>query len=322
MNKNKNQRLLNFPLPPAADSDTDADGGPEEIEASAQTQPGWKEEISKRVQNHLRKKELHENMQQLQRIDEAQSARAGRSPAEDEARQALRERLEAEHERLFERAEETLEQRQEDPDPTPSFADRALAKNPPPSPAQLAPRVVDLPDEGITDDEIGMTLEEVVACRKKREREEFPRDARKDDKPPAVDKTILLSRFLAGLVDFVIILGSSSVFLGSVNMFLQTPIYTPRMGLLWAGLILLFYYAYGFYFFVTSGQTVGMFLVGLEIRSGDATRLTPRLALVRVSAFLLLSVACLFLGLLWGVVDRRARCWHDILSDSRVVRAT
>jgi hypothetical protein len=62
-----------------------------------------------------------------------------------------------------------------------------------------------------------------------------------------------------------------------------------------------------------------MGLVGLEVRFQDEARRSPGAVLLRTT-FFVLAVACLGIGLIWGIFDREAKCWQDILSDSHVAR--
>ena len=71
-------------------------------------------------------------------------------------------------------------------------------------------------------------------------------------------------------------------------------------------------------FWVKSGQTLGMQawrikLVDFEGRAPGLTR-----SVVRCLAAVL-SAACLGLGYLWCLVDRRGRYWHDYLSGTELV---
>ena len=66
--------------------------------------------------------------------------------------------------------------------------------------------------------------------------------------------------------------------------------------------------------------TPGMLLLGIQVLRGDTGR---RLSLVRSLARgtgLWLGVACLGIGILWSIWDRRNRALHDILVGSAVIK--
>lgn len=71
-------------------------------------------------------------------------------------------------------------------------------------------------------------------------------------------------------------------------------------------------------FWLKSGQTLGMqaWRIKLVTSNGDPVR--PRHTVLRCLAALL-SAACLGLGYLWCLVDRRGRYWHDYLSGTELV---
>jgi uncharacterized RDD family membrane protein YckC len=75
------------------------------------------------------------------------------------------------------------------------------------------------------------------------------------------------------------------------------------------------------YFFLTvaiAGVTPGKAVMGLRIERPDGRRLGIARSLLRTIAYLV-SLAPLFAGFLWVLVDTDRRTWHDHIAGSRVV---
>lgn len=302
MKKKDPQRLLQFPsilnLEP---------GGKAEVKPVLDKDvPDWKRDLAQRVEEHRKKKELQEHLQQPEPSPGA--------PAPN-PEYSLQEKLEDTHRRLFKDVEITLDREEGDPwfdDSALPFDELDLAKNPVSSPQQLAPLEKERPGEGkITPDEFGLSLEEVLERRKLL--------ASMCPEPAALDRTILISRLLAGLIDLVVVLGLTALLMGIVAWSTSAAIFTPSMGWVLVGLAVLLHYVYSFFFLFLAGRTVGMFLTGLCVRYERKDRLPAKIALARISVYLL-AAACLGVGLFWGIFDRELKCWHDILTDSEVVR--
>jgi uncharacterized RDD family membrane protein YckC len=84
------------------------------------------------------------------------------------------------------------------------------------------------------------------------------------------------------------------------------------------GLILLCLVGFFSAFWTKSGQTLGMQAWRVKLVPLPGKHLTvARCALRCLGA--LLSAACLGLGYLWCLVDRRGRYWHDYLSGTALV---
>lgn len=80
-------------------------------------------------------------------------------------------------------------------------------------------------------------------------------------------------------------------------------------------------YAFFAFFWIRRGQTLGM--VAWRLRFHPADGADGAVGFRQVHLRLLggvLSLACLLLGHLWLLVDRRRRAWPDLLSGRRVVR--
>ncbi len=71
-------------------------------------------------------------------------------------------------------------------------------------------------------------------------------------------------------------------------------------------------------FWSRGGQTLGMRSWRLQVVMANGAPPTFAISLLRFAGALL-SVAALGLGLLWMLVDRERRGWHDLLSGTRVI---
>src|SRR6056297_2776870 len=71
-------------------------------------------------------------------------------------------------------------------------------------------------------------------------------------------------------------------------------------------------------FWRKSGQTLGMQAWRIKLVALPGKRLTAARCMLRCAAALL-SLACLGLGYLWCLVDRKGRYWHDYLSGTTLV---
>jgi len=234
--------------------------------------------------------------------------------------------LESQHRLLFQNAEIQLEAEPtivqsavppapEKPRPAArTFADFDLAKNPLPDPHALAPEQEPAPvAEAKAGGDFDLPLAELRSRHEKLKAAELAR--------PVADRTILVSRFLAGLIDFVLVGILSLGFLWLVAYTTRLNYFASPMGFLLAVLFLVNHITYSYYFLFLLGQTLGMRMVGLQTQYEHESRLPPRVALLR-TVFFLISVACLGLGLFWAVFDREAKCWQDILSESGVIRTS
>ena len=84
------------------------------------------------------------------------------------------------------------------------------------------------------------------------------------------------------------------------------------------GLLALEAYAFFAFFWIRRGQTLGMVAWRLRFDPADGAIGFPQVHLRLLGG--ILSLACLLLGHVWLLVDRRRRAWPDLLSGRRVVR--
>jgi uncharacterized RDD family membrane protein YckC len=141
-------------------------------------------------------------------------------------------------------------------------------------------------------------------------------------------------RFIASVVDGIILLGLALAVTAVTAMVLGTPMPTTKelgpdllvagvldrnplavgaIGL-FAGLTVL----YQLYFASMSGQTIGMRMVGIRLISARGRAPGPVRGLVRVVA-LVFSVLPGGLGWLWAIFDREHRALHDHLAGTYVI---
>jgi uncharacterized RDD family membrane protein YckC len=81
---------------------------------------------------------------------------------------------------------------------------------------------------------------------------------------------------------------------------------------------LLFFYSYFVFFLSTTGQTVGMALMGLRVVTITGQRLHPGRALVRTLCYGL-SLAPFGLGYLWVLGQDQRQAWHDRIARTYVL---
>ncbi|MBF8781726.1 RDD family protein [Pseudomonas fulva] len=84
---------------------------------------------------------------------------------------------------------------------------------------------------------------------------------------------------------------------------------------------LLLFVLFGFFakFWTHGGQTLGMQVWGVRVQNADGSPISLWQALLRF-AVSIASWLCLGLGFLWALHDRRKRTWHDIYSETQLVR--
>ncbi|ROO10201.1 hypothetical protein BK673_10615 [Pseudomonas fluorescens] len=78
---------------------------------------------------------------------------------------------------------------------------------------------------------------------------------------------------------------------------------------------------FGFFakFWTHGGQTLGMQVWGIRVQNTDGTAISLWQALLRFMVSIA-SWLCVGLGFFWSLYDKQKRTWHDIYSDTRVVR--
>jgi uncharacterized RDD family membrane protein YckC len=84
---------------------------------------------------------------------------------------------------------------------------------------------------------------------------------------------------------------------------------------------ILFFVLFGFFakFWTHSGQTLGMQVWGIRVQNADGTAISLWQALLRFIVSIG-SWLCLGLGFIWSIFDKQNRTWHDMYSNSQLVR--
>jgi uncharacterized RDD family membrane protein YckC len=132
-------------------------------------------------------------------------------------------------------------------------------------------------------------------------------------------KLILLSRTLSGLVDLIIVVLCSGICIIAADFFSGIISLDAVSYLIFSVLFLLTYFFYSLFFLAASNQTVGMMITDLHVVDADGKR--PSISqLLRRCFGHLASVLVLGSGLLWSLFDRNSQCFHDRISDTRVLR--
>jgi uncharacterized RDD family membrane protein YckC len=132
-------------------------------------------------------------------------------------------------------------------------------------------------------------------------------------------KLILLSRTLSGLVDLIVVMLCSGICLIAADFFSGIISLDAVSYLIFAVLFLLIYFFYSLFFLAASNQTIGMMITDLRVVDADGRRPSVSQILRRCFGYLA-SVLVLGLGLLWSLFDRESQCFHDRISDTRIVR--
>ncbi|AXM98130.1 RDD family protein [Pseudomonas plecoglossicida] len=83
----------------------------------------------------------------------------------------------------------------------------------------------------------------------------------------------------------------------------------------------LLFVLFGFFakFWTHGGQTLGMQVWGVRVQNTDGSAISLWQALLRFVVSIA-SWLCLGLGFFWSLIDKRKRGWHDIYSDTQLVR--
>ena len=84
---------------------------------------------------------------------------------------------------------------------------------------------------------------------------------------------------------------------------------------------ILFFVLFAFFakFWTHSGQTLGMQVWGIRVQNADGSAISLWQALLRFIVSIG-SWLCVGLGFIWSVFDKQKRTWHDMYSDSQLVR--
>ena len=83
----------------------------------------------------------------------------------------------------------------------------------------------------------------------------------------------------------------------------------------------LLFVLFGFFakFWTHNGQTLGMQVWCIRVQNADGTAISLWQALLRF-VVAIVSLLLVGLGFIWALFDKRKRSWHDIYSDTQLVR--
>jgi uncharacterized RDD family membrane protein YckC len=132
-------------------------------------------------------------------------------------------------------------------------------------------------------------------------------------------KLILLSRTLSGLVDLILVVLFSGIFIVTVDHFWGISLVDVVSIVHFSLLFLLIYFVYSLFFLASANQTIGMMITELRVVGVDERRPMLRQIVVRCCCFLV-SLFGLGIGLLWGLFSRDNFCLHDHVSGTHVIR--
>jgi len=173
-----------------------------------------------------------------------------------------------------------------------------------------SPRILDVPEDVVP------TIEGPLFAEVQIESEEEPLPSGPQIEVP-LPVAFIGPRFVASLVDIVVVLLAASVFVG---MNWSTLWNLPHGKPLYAGLATVpvaLWLLYEYVFMVYCGQTPGMRWLHLRLSRFDGRRPHSRNRRRR-ALFTMLSAASLGLGFLWAVVDEDMLCWHDRITQTFV----
>ena len=126
-------------------------------------------------------------------------------------------------------------------------------------------------------------------------------------------------RLVAYLVDSLIIFGLIIVvaIVGAV-IFVVLPVLAIIFWILAGLTVTLGYFPY---FWVKSGQTPGLRMFGMRVvRDHDGSPIGVGAALLRLFGLYVIDGLVFYLGFIWIFIDKRKRCWHDLIAGTVVVK--
>jgi uncharacterized RDD family membrane protein YckC len=129
------------------------------------------------------------------------------------------------------------------------------------------------------------------------------------------EKAGFLARFLAILIDSIGLAIVSSILAAILNV--GGPASNGASGLqtlLGVAYFCYFWSAYG------KGQTPGMRALNIRVVKTDGSQLDLVGAFIRYIG-LVISIVCLFIGVIWAAFDANKQGWHDKIAGTYVVKA-
>ena len=121
-------------------------------------------------------------------------------------------------------------------------------------------------------------------------------------------------RFFAIIIDGLGVGIVSSIISGFFGA--SDPLDTGRSSI--NTLIGILYFCY-FWSAQGGGQTLGMRVLNIKVVRTDGSSLTILQAFIRYIG-LIVSIACLFIGVIWAAFDANRQGWHDKIAGTYVIR--
>lgn len=132
-----------------------------------------------------------------------------------------------------------------------------------------------------------------------------------------------VSRLLAWVIDAFTVGAVFAVLVALLQLGVEVvtgETFTPST--LWSVMTVLTFLLWSLLYFAfpwaMSGKTVGMAVLGVEVRRGDGSYVTGGRAVARALA-LPLSFVLFGIGLIIGLFQRQNRCLHDMIADTVVI---
>jgi len=136
------------------------------------------------------------------------------------------------------------------------------------------------------------------------------------------------ARAMALAIDFVL-LATTQIFLFSLlaGWLLNNVVHLGLLAIftVWSCYAIVFFVSFVFlhmFYFVLfhawSGQTIGKMTMGIRVITWDNKQVSPALAFLRWTGYIL-SLVPLASGFLWSAVDKDHCAWHDRLAQTRVI---
>jgi len=122
-------------------------------------------------------------------------------------------------------------------------------------------------------------------------------------------------RFFAIVIDGIGVGIVSSILTGFIGSS-SDPFDTSRSSM--QTLVGVLYFCY-FWSAQGGGQTLGMRVLNIKVIRTDGSSLTILQAFIRYIG-LVVSVACIFIGVIWAAFDANKQGWHDKIAGTYVVR--
>jgi uncharacterized RDD family membrane protein YckC len=135
---------------------------------------------------------------------------------------------------------------------------------------------------------------------------------------PEYQRGLILPRFSAGLVDFVVVAVVYLLFMAATGLEMPENFTFDRRVLgIYAVCYFAFVAVYFFLFMLSASQTPGMKFQGLIVISKEDQTLDPRQACLRGLGYLI-SILPVLLGFVWMLIDPEHLTWADKVSGTYI----